>query len=190
MSDIEDFPHDEEQIEEPITPQQEDAKPQKPENITNEQLPQEIKSEKAQIEERVSIAFEKQDGEISRQESKHDKKTLSGFRKWIGIATVMGASLLTIGCNAEKSSDGFTDNEHNNVQQRLKLKQAEIKHMKEMKGYRPSKEVRDFRREMNEGKIVQPIDGESGFTDEGSVRGPSKEVKPGPSGKVSNPEDL
>jgi len=115
------------------------------ENITDEQpIQQETRSEQVPIEERVDGVLEKQDNEISRQEAKHDKKTLSGFKKFMATTMLVGSSFLAVGCNAEKPSvensapqktesrqGGFTDNVHDNVQQRLKIKRAEIKHMHE-----------------------------------------------------------
>lgn len=111
------------------------------------------------IEEKVDNALERQEHGITQREEKYDKKVLSGLKKWVGVATVMGASLLAVGCGAEKSSsDGFTDNVHQNVQQRLEQTRDRVRHMKEMKGYQPSEEARDVGREMNEEPIVQPID--------------------------------
>ncbi len=130
-----------------------------------------VEKQEIPLEEKVDVAVGRQDDELSQRELRHDKKALSGLRKWIGVATVMGASFLAVGCNSEKS--GFTDNVHDNVQQRVKIKKAEIEHMKKTKGYEPS---------------VQPD--KSGFTDETSAQRPSTEVKTGPSGRVSNPEDL
>ncbi len=102
------------------------------ENIKNLELP---------TEERADVAIERQNVEISHREEKYDKKVLSGFKKWIGVATVMGASLLAVGCNAEKSpiektaphktESGFTDNTQDNIQNRLKIKRAENKRMHE-----------------------------------------------------------
>jgi len=83
------------------------------------------------IEEKTDKALEKQEAQLSFRENNRDRKTLSGFKKWLGVVTVMGASLLAVGCNAEKPSSGFTDNAHQNVQQRLKIKQNEIKRMHE-----------------------------------------------------------
>jgi len=68
-------------------------------------------------EEKINTALEKQDAQLTFRENNCDKKVLSGFKKWIGIATVMGASLLAVGCSTEKSSSGFIDNEHQNVEQ-------------------------------------------------------------------------
>jgi len=111
------------------------------------------------IEERIGDAFKKQDNEIVQRENKHNKKVLSGLKKWIGTATIMGTSLLAAGCSAEKSSDdGFRDNTQQVVRQRLEQTRNRVKHMKKMQSYKPSKEAIDTAKEMNEGSIVQPID--------------------------------
>jgi len=108
-------------------------------------------------EEKVDVALEKQDAQLNFRERNCDKNTLSGLRKWLGVATVLGASLLAIGCNAEKSSSGFIDNEHQNVQQRLENQKKQIEHMKHMKNYKPGPEARQAAKEMQENQIIQPI---------------------------------
>jgi len=142
-------------------------------------------------EEKVDTALERQEAQLSFREKNCDKKILSGFRKWLGIATVMGASLLAVGCNAEKPSSGFTDNTHQNVEQRVKNAKAQIEWNKKMKNYKPSEETKKFAKEMQESQIVQPIQEESGFIDkDNNIERPSNNVEQGPSGRVMNPEDL
>ena len=141
--------------------------------------------------EKIDVALEKQDAQLNFRERNCDKNTLSGFKKWLGVATVMGASLLAVGCSAEKSNDGFTDNAHQNVQQRLKNAKAQIEWNKKMKNYKPSEETKKFAKEMQESQIVQPIQEESGFIDkDNNIERPSNNVEQGPSGRVMNPEDL
>lgn len=91
-------------------------------------------AERPPLDARVDAALNGQANELGRREKGHDKKTLSGFRKFIGTAMLLGSSFLAIGCEAEKPNSGFTDNQHQNVQQRLEIKRQEIKHMKEAEG--------------------------------------------------------
>jgi hypothetical protein len=118
-------------------------------------------------EEKIEIALEKQDAQLNFRERNCDRNTLSGFKKWLGVATVLGASLLAVGCKAEKPSSGFTDNVHQNVQQRLKNKQNEVKRMHE------------------NSRIVN----ENGSYEKSTQRH-SENVEQSPTGRVSNPEDL
>jgi len=118
-------------------------------------------------EDKVVVALEKQDAQLNFRERNCDKNTLSGFKKWLGVAMVLGASLLAVGCKAEKPSSGFTDNVHQNVQQRLKNKQNEVKRMHE------------------NSRIVN----ENGSYEKSTQRH-SENVEQGPTGRVSNPEDL
>lgn len=142
-------------------------------------------------EEKVDAALEKQDGQLTFREANRDKKSLSGLKKWLGVAVLAGSSLLAIGCNSEKPSSGFTDNPHEHVQRVLKQKKAEIEHMKKMQNYKPNAEAQKFAKEMQESRIVQPIDDGSGFLDQGSgTQRPGKNVEQGPTGRVMNPEDL
>jgi len=150
----------------------------------------EVRAEKTP-EEKVDTALEKQDARLSFRENNRDKKTMSGLKKWLGVAVLAGSSLLAIGCNAEKPSSGFTDNVHQNVQQRLNQKRQEIKHMKEMRNYKPGQEAQRAAKEMQESRIVQPVDDGSGFSDRGgNAQRPGKNVEQGPTGRVMNPEDL
>ena len=142
-------------------------------------------------EEKADIALERQEAQLSFREKNCDKKILSGVRKWLGVATVMGASLLAVGCNAEKPSSGFTDNTHQNVEQRVKNAKSQIEWNKKMKDYKPSEETKKFAKEMQESQIVQPIQEENGFIDkDNNIERPSNNVEQGPSGRVMNPEDL
>ena len=118
---------------------------------------QEVETMEVPVEEKVDAALERQDGELNQREAKHDRKTLTGFRKLVALSMVIGSSLLAVGCNAEKPSNGFTDNPHTNVEQRVKQAHEQFKHMKEMKNYKPGKEAKKSAKEMNEGSIVQPI---------------------------------
>ena len=111
------------------------------EAISEVEFQQETEIKEIPMVERVDVALERQDTELTHREEKYDKKVLSGFKKWIGVATVMGASLLAVGCGTEKSSvetakphkteSGFTDNTQKNVHQRLENKKKEIKRMHE-----------------------------------------------------------
>lgn len=147
-------------------------------------LPQEaeVRVEKT-AEEKVDATLERQDAQLSFRENSRDKKTMSGLKKWLGVAVLAGSSMLAIGCNAEKPSSGFIDNTQQNVRQRLDQKRQEIKHMKEMKNYKPGPEAKQAAREMQENQIVQPYDGSG-------VQRPGKNVEQGPTGRVMNPEDL
>jgi hypothetical protein len=109
-------------------------------------------------EEKIDATLEKQDAQLSFRENSRDRKTMSGLKKWLGVAVLAGSSMLAIGCNAEKPSSGFTDNVQQNVQQRLNQKRQEIKHMKEMKNYKPGPEAQQAAKEMQEGQIIQPYD--------------------------------
>jgi hypothetical protein len=141
-------------------------------------------------EEKIDATLERQDAQLGFRENSRDKNTMSGLKKWLGVAVLAGSSMLAIGCNAEKPSSGFTDNVQQNVQQRLNQKRQEIKHMKEMKNYKPGPEAQQAAKEMQESQIVQPYDG-SGFSDQvNGVQGPGKNVEQGPTGRVMNPEDL
>jgi hypothetical protein len=142
-------------------------------------------------EDKIDVALEKQDAQLNFREKNCGKKTLSGLRKWLGVATVMGASLLAVGCNAEKSNDGFTDNVHQNVEQRVKNAKAQIEWNKKMKNYKPGVEAKQSAKEMQENQIIQPIQENNGFIDQdNNVQRPSNNVEQGPTGRVSNPEDL
>lgn len=141
-------------------------------------------------EEKVDATLERQDAQLSFREGSRDKKTMSGLKKWLGVAVLAGSSMLAIGCNAEKPSSGFTDNVQQNVQQRINQKRQEIKHMKEMRGYKPGPEAKQATKEMQESQIVQPYDA-NGFSDQdGGAQRPGKNVEQGPTGRVMNPEDL
>jgi len=109
-------------------------------------------------EEKIDATLEKQDAQLSFRENSRDKTTMSGLKKWLGVAVLAGSSMLAIGCNAEKPSSGFTDNVQQNVQQRLNQKRQEIKHMKEMRNYKPGPEAQQAAKEMQEGQIIQPYD--------------------------------
>jgi len=142
-------------------------------------------------EEKIDTALKTQDAQLNFREKNRDKKTLSGLKKWIGVATVMGASLLAVGCNAEKPSSGFTDNVHQNVEQRVKNAKAQIEWNKKMRNYKPGSGAKHTAQEMNEGQIVQPIQENNGFNDQNNnIQRPSNNIEQGPSGRVSNPEDL
>jgi hypothetical protein len=108
---------------------------------------------------KVDLALEKQDDALSHQELKHDKKTLSAGKKLLAVLMIGASSFLATGCsNSEKpSNDGFTDNEDEHIKQVLKMKKAEIEHMKEMRGYKPDKNAKDFAQKMSDSKIIQPI---------------------------------
>jgi len=155
-------------------------------------LPQEVEARVEKTpEEKVETTLERQDAQLSFRENSRDKQTMSGLRKWLGVSVLAGSSMLAIGCNAEKPSSGFTDNAQQNVQQRLNQKRQEIKHMKEMKNYKPGPEATQTAKEMEESQIVQPINDGSGFSDQdGGVQRPDKSVEQGPTGRVMNPEDL
>jgi hypothetical protein len=165
--------------------------PQEPEEVPERdqlQLESELVEslEPTSLEKKIDMAANGQDEYLSEQESQHDRKTLSGLKKWAAALTIMGSSLLALGCHSEgpsvekpepqktESKDGFTSSSHEYVQQKLKNKKAEIKRMKEMKGYKPGQEAKQAAKEMNEEAIVKPI----------------RDAAPGPSGRVSNPEDL
>lgn len=106
------------------------------ENLNNPEEQQET-PEQAEISRQLKEMAES--SEQPQAKPSHGKK-MSGFRKFVSTV-VMGSSLLATGCNNEKSSvekldpqkveskDGFTDNVHNNVKQRLNIKKAEIKRM-------------------------------------------------------------
>jgi len=86
-----------------------------------------------------------QESQLTEKEKLVDKKTLSGVKKWLASAVVVGSSFLAVGCSKEEepifnapdgqkiesTQDGFTDNAHDNVKQRLKIKRDEIKRMHE-----------------------------------------------------------
>jgi hypothetical protein len=124
--------------------------------------------------------LEMQSETIATAEKKHNPGAKSALRKWIGAAMIIGASLVAIGCNAEKPSvgnpeaqkvestkNGFTDNHQEHVKQSVKMARDQFKHMKEMKGYYPNKEAKDSAKDMRETQIVQPIDdGSSNFNNQ------------------------
>jgi len=231
---------------------------QEPFKIIKELPVQEEELKLESPEEKVEIALEKQDAQLSFREGNRDKNTLSGLKKWLGVATVMGASLLAVGCNAEKSytpltteqkiekiekqndqlfkdlencgcaidsvgnntlielhgkfyeldldvieklteiSSHYTDEIHrthskdrdidrnvkiNNMNLKLaKLKEAIVKYGREISEDRLTS---DFLKRIKEEKIKV-----SKEMQEGSVVQPGNNVEQGPSGRVSNPEDL
>jgi len=63
-----------------------------------------IEQKEFSVEEKVDNALENQNESLNQRESKHNKNILTGLRKWVGVTAVMGASLLAVGCNAEKPS--------------------------------------------------------------------------------------
>lgn len=109
-------------------------------------------------EENIDNALVEQESKINFREKNKSSKLLTGLRKWVGASAVMGASLLAVGCGAEKSNDGFIDNQQQNIQQRLKIEREKIKQMKKMENYKPNSEAQKAAKEMQEEKIIQPID--------------------------------
>lgn len=183
-----------------------------PESLkASQELPQELEvQEDLPIEERVDMALEEQEADLEREEAPHDRKTLSGLKKWAAAITLMGSSLLAVGCNAEKpavenadgqkvesTDSGFKDDykarakiEVKHAKERMKYMKESARQMKE--GTHPSQrpETKKFVKEMQESQIVQPIQQENGDSESSKVQRPNKEVKPGTSGKVMNSEDL
>jgi hypothetical protein len=93
------------------------------------------------LEERINDVIKAQDNELANSEAKANKTTLSGLRKWIGVATVMGASLLAIGCNTEKPSAEKPDNlavgnKQDGFADKSKVEQKKVKE------YKPSKKIK------------------------------------------------
>lgn len=89
---------------------------------------------------KIDSALSSQESVLTAQEEKHDRKTLSGFKRFVATSMLFGSSLLAVGCEArttllnaltppQKTESGFKDSSRENVQQRLKIKKAEIKNM-------------------------------------------------------------
>lgn len=122
----------------------------------------------------AEIGLERQSEELKAAEEKqpsHVMRTLSGWRKKIGVALLLGSSMVATGCNSseknvpspegqktESRQDGFLDNGHERAHQATERAKAQFKHMKKMQGYHPSQEAKDSAKEMQETQIVQPID--------------------------------
>lgn len=137
------------------------------------------------LEDKIVIALERQDAQLNFREKNCDKNILSGFKKWLGVATVLGASLLAAGCRAEKPNSGFTDNVHQNVQHRLEQQKRNIEHMKQMKNYKPGLEARQAAKDMQESQIIQPVD-----SDGAGMQKPGHNIEQGPTGKVMPDSEL
>ncbi len=66
-------------------------------NIEQEPMDESLLSEK------IDDAIKQQNESLTKRESGHGKKTVSGLKKWAGALTLFGASFLSAGCGAKET---------------------------------------------------------------------------------------
>jgi hypothetical protein len=111
--------------------------------IINEQPVTDLEVEKKEvpIEERVDAAIDSQDKYLIAQEYRHDKKTLSGWKKFVATAMLMSSSLLAVGCNAESQNVPKPEGqkvEHKQESQKVEHRQTWNEYVKQHKKHNPT----------------------------------------------------
>ena len=121
--------------------------------------------EKPPVSERIKSAIEMQYESLADAERKQKQGAATKMRQFLVVAGLVAVSLLATGCKGgdrssqgsnEQQTSGFTDNEHDVVQQRVTLKKADRHRMKDAREHQTNEDAKNAADEMHEGDIIQP----------------------------------